>query len=94
MKQHNKCRKNLFELSVIPTVRKRGIMYPIITKLLQEDYEHKTLGSEDKTPDICGYYGRACRQMDKAEGANRMLCTYCELAKHCEKNKCLEDKEI
>lgn len=57
--------------------------FAIITKNLQEAYEQGTKGSEDKTPEICGYYGRACRQMGKAEGANRVLCMYCGLAKYC-----------
>ena len=35
-------------------------------------------------PEICGHYGRACRQMEKNEGANRAICTMCPLAKFCE----------
>lgn len=58
--------------------------FPIITKAHQEAYEQGTKGSKDKTPEICGYYGRACRQLGKVEGANRMLCTDCGLAKYCE----------
>lgn len=57
--------------------------FTVVTKSLQEAYEQGTKGSQDKTPDICGYYGRACRQMDKAEGANRALCQGCGLAKYC-----------
>jgi hypothetical protein len=55
-----------------------------ITKNMQEAYEQGTKGSQDKTPEICGYYGRACRQMDKDEGANRVLCQGCGLARYCE----------
>jgi hypothetical protein len=58
--------------------------FPVITKILQEAYEQGTKGSEDKTPDICGYYGRACRQLEKQEGANRALCQGCELSKYCQ----------
>lgn len=54
--------------------------FPIITKQLQEAFERTVEGKPDNTPMICGYYGRACRQMDKAEGANRMPCTSCPLA--------------
>ena len=58
--------------------------FPVITKPLQEDFEKAAAGSPDKTPCICGYYGRACRQLNKAEGANRANCMYCPLAKFCE----------
>ena len=34
--------------------------------------------SECEVPCICGYYGRACRQMN--DKADRMLCTGCALA--------------
>lgn len=35
-------------------------------------------------PDICGYLGRACRCMDKEDGANTAICTDCPLAKFAE----------
>jgi len=54
--------------------------FSVITKSLQEAYEQGTQASQDKTPEICGYYGRACRQLEKQEGANRMLCNGCGLA--------------
>jgi len=55
-------------------------MFPIITKLLQQSYETETEPKgKDTTPELCGYYGRACRQMNKEEGANRMLCSGCGL---------------
>lgn len=67
-------------------------VFPIITDAVQKEYEKCSLNSKspDLSPNICGYYGRACRQMDKDEGANRMLCdtarwwrspTLCEMAK-------------
>lgn len=59
-------------------------MFPIITRTLQESYEKDSKDSPDSTPEICGYYGRACRQIDKEEGASRMLCNDCSLAKYCE----------
>ena len=53
-------------------------MFPIIMKRNQKKYENTTVN--DKTPEICGFRGRACRQMNKSEGANRMLCNNCSLA--------------
>lgn len=60
-------------------------MFTKITKILQEAYEQGTKGSQDKTPEICGYYGRACRKMDNEEGANRNLCMSCGLERYCRK---------
>jgi hypothetical protein len=58
--------------------------FPVITKSLQEAYEKESLEVYGRyTPEICGYYGRACRQMEKSEGANRALCMSCDLAKYC-----------
>lgn len=56
-------------------------VFPIITDAVQKEYEKCSLNSKspDLSPNICGYYGRACRQMDKDEGANRMLCDHCPL---------------
>jgi hypothetical protein len=61
-------------------------VFPIITKGFQKLYEKDA--KENKialvyTPEICGYYGRACRQMEKEEGANRALCMRCQLSKYC-----------
>ena len=58
-------------------------MFAIITTEKQQEFERTTSGAK-KVPDLCGYFGRACRQMDKAEGANRMLCVGCPLAEYCE----------
>ena len=55
--------------------------FAIVTKTLQTEYEQTA--KVDKTPELCGYFGRACRQMDKAEGANRALCLGCGLAQYC-----------
>lgn len=54
--------------------------FPFINKNIQQGYEKQQEGQPDLTPEICGYYGRACRQMDKAEGANRANCMSCALA--------------
>ncbi len=53
-------------------------MFPVIMKRNQKKYEKTTVN--DNTPEICGYRGRACRQMNKVEGANRRLCDNCPLA--------------
>lgn len=52
-----------------------------ITKEVQKRFELECNGvAPDKLPDICGYFGRACHQMNKEEGANRMNCIDCPLA--------------
>lgn len=58
-----------------------------ITEEKQQRYEADALanGKDDRTPCICGYYGRACYQMGKVEGANRMICTDCPLARYAAK---------
>ena len=60
-------------------------MFEIVTKEKQKQFEEqcikKGIGSsqeECSVPCICGYYGRACRQMNKK--ADRMLCMCCALA--------------
>lgn len=53
-------------------------MFKIITPDIQHRYESSS--ESDDTPDLCGYFGRACRQMDREEGANRALCLRCPLA--------------
>lgn len=55
--------------------------FPVITKDLQKAFEQQYKGKAVSIPSICGYYGRACRQMDKGEGANRLPCLYCSLSK-------------
>ena len=59
--------------------------FPIITKTIQASYEKLTEGKEDKTPMLCGYYGRACRHMDDPKGACTMLCMGCPLAELAER---------
>lgn len=56
-------------------------IYPIITRENQAAFEAQVGATQkNEIPCICGYCGRACRQMNKAEGANRALCTGCPLA--------------
>lgn len=56
-------------------------MFPTITKKKQELYERMCLSNaelKNNIPCICGYYGRACRQMN--DKADRMLCKGCSLS--------------
>ena len=63
----------------------RSHVFPIITKEIQKEYEAVCPEeSPAELPMICGYKGRACRQMDKEEGANRFLCNGCPLAEYAE----------
>jgi len=60
-------------------------MFAIITKEIQKNFENICNGvTPESMPIICGYCGRACRQMEKEEGANRMLCMRCPLADYAE----------
>lgn len=64
-------------------------MFPKIDENIQKGYEtvESHIPEEEKhIPIICGYKGKACRQMNKDEGANRVLCLDCSLAKYA-KNK-------
>lgn len=67
-------------------------MFQIITSEKQKAFEENCIKnkvgsdeSECKVPCICGYYGRACRQMN--DKADRFLCTGCALADFS-KNAC------
>ena len=65
-------------------------MFPKIDENIQKRYEtvESHIPEEEKyIPIICGYKGRACRQMKKDEGANRMLCTGCSLALYAENRR-------
>ena len=53
--------------------------FSIITGEIQKEFEQQNPATEG-LPNICGYMGRACRQMEKEEGANRANCTTCPLA--------------
>ena len=56
-------------------------MFPIITNEKQQRFEQQASQKDrEQIPCICGFCGRACRQMDKTEGANRFLCNGCPLA--------------
>ncbi len=56
-------------------------VFPIVTGSIQKCFE-KTYTGKKEVPCICGYFGRACRQMEKSEGANRGLCDCCPLAEY------------
>lgn len=70
-------------------------VFPLITPERQKGFEESSIAgtfvrpgipvwtdkwSMKEVPEICGYYGRACRQMNDGEGANRALCMGCPLA--------------
>lgn len=72
-------------------------VFPLITKQRQRDFEAACLAGTlelpescrwgramamETVPTLCGYYGRACCQMDDDEGANRALCMGCPLAEY------------
>ena len=60
-------------------------MFPIITPDRQRSFEAlATQNERDSIPCICGFCGRGCYQMDKAEGANRSICTTCPLARYAD----------
>ncbi len=60
-------------------------MFAIITEEIQKNFENACKGkTPSRLPNICGYCGRACRQMNKEEGANRAICTGCPLAEYAE----------
>ena len=57
-------------------------MFPTITNEKQAAFEAQaTPAQKEQIPMICGYYGRACRQMN--DKADRALCTGCPLAAFC-----------
>lgn len=56
-------------------------MFATITKERQKLYEKiyfDNVEFKNNIPYICGYYGRACRQMN--DKADRMLCNRCTLS--------------
>ena len=75
--------------SVTPNTADKQNVFPVITKDWQKAFEleQEELGRCDITPSICGYFGRACRRMNNAEGANGNGCLFCPLAKFVENKK-------
>lgn len=71
-------------------------VFPLITPERQKAYEAAAIEGtftrpgfplnpsyrKGDVPEICGYHGRACRQMNDPEGANRALCDGCPLAEY------------
>lgn len=54
-------------------------IYPIITREKQAAFEAQVGATQkNEIPCICGYCGRACRQM--GDSANRAICFGCPLA--------------
>lgn len=62
-------------------------VFPVITKKLQKQFERDCSNKPDETPEICGYYGRACRCLGSLDGADRMLCWHCPLADYAAQRK-------
>lgn len=63
-------------------MNRRVNMFAIVTQEKQKGFENqrleKGISSEGcNVPVICGYYGRACRHMNRE--ANTMLCCGCSL---------------
>ena len=61
--------------------------FPIITGDVQKEFEKESGDKPDETPEICGYYGRACRCLGSLDGADRMLCCGCPLADYAAQRK-------
>lgn len=66
-------------------------MFPTITSEKQKEFEENCIRnniasgeSQCNVPCICGYYGRACRQMN--DKADRFLCIGCALAEFIKGN--------
>lgn len=58
-------------------------VFPFINAEKQAAFESiATIEQKDNIPCICGYYGRACYQMNDV--ADRAICTNCPLAVFCE----------
>lgn len=57
-------------------------VFPVVTSERQQAYE-QAAAQGDYIPMICGIHGRACRQMNDPEGANRALCDGCKLREFC-----------
>lgn len=53
-----------------------------ITPEMQGVFERATVTQIDRTPEICGYHGRACRRMGGV--ADRAICMRCPLAEFAE----------
>lgn len=54
--------------------------FPIVTGSIQREYERRYAAAPSGMPQICGCHGRACRQLNNTEGANRTNCVQCPLA--------------
>ncbi len=66
--------------------------FPIITGELQTQFEKEFGDKPDEVPEICGYYGRACRCLGSPEGADLMLCWHCPLADYAAQRKDMKNE--
>lgn len=57
----------------------------VMTEKVQALFEKANEGLTDRTPEICGYYGRACHEMGR--NPSRMPCLHCPLAKFLDEGK-------
>lgn len=57
----------------------------VMSESIQAGFEKANEGCPDGTPTICGYYGRACREMGTKP--SRMPCLSCPLAKYLDEAK-------
>lgn len=57
----------------------------VMTESVQAGFEKANEGRPDGTPEICGYYGRACRQMGTTP--SHAPCMHCPLAKYLDEAK-------
>lgn len=70
----------------------RKTCFPIITGELQTQFEKEFGDKPDEVPEICGYYGRACRCLGSLDGADRMLCWHCPLADYAAQRKDMKNE--
>ena len=49
----------------------KQMCFPIITKEVQKQFEKECGDKPDETPEICGYYGRACRCLGRLCGTEK-----------------------
>lgn len=88
-KQYGLCRRGRFHVLAAEEVNHlvgfeliNTTTFPVVTEDVQRRYEAAmNRKSPASMPMICGYRGRACRQLGKEEGANRMSCSHCPLAR-------------
>ena len=63
----------------------------VMTEKVQALFEKANEGLTDRTPEICGIYGRACHEMGR--NPSRMPCLHCPLAKFLDEAKRIIPRE-